>query len=71
MTKIFLEDKKHTCELPLAMREELTNKGIIPKEIDPDDTGLVVFGAGSWYVVWYDAHNKYTYMPWTGIVVKE
>ena len=33
MTKIFLEDKKHTCELPLAMREELTNKGIIPKEI--------------------------------------
>ena len=52
------------------MREELTNKGVIPKEIDPENTELVVFGAGSWYVVWYDGKTKYTYMPWTGIVVK-
>lgn len=52
------------------MREELTNKGVIPKEIDPENTELVVFGAGSWYVVWYDGQTKYTYMPWTGIVVK-
>ena len=43
MNKIFLVDNKHICEVPLAMREELTNKGIIPKEIDPEDTELVVF----------------------------
>ena len=67
MNKVFLVDNKHICEVPLAMREELTNKGVIPKEIDPENTELVVFGAGSWY----DGQTKYTYMPWTGIVVKE
>ena len=71
MNKVFLVDNKHICEVPLAMREELTNKGVIPKEIDPENTELVVSGVGSWCVVWYNGKTKYTYMPLTGTVVKE
>lgn len=70
MNKVFIEDKAHIVELPMEMREELTNKGVIPANIPEEDTELVVFGAGSWQVVWYENDKKHTYMPWTGIVTK-
>lgn len=71
MNQIFMVNKKHTCKVPLAMREELTKKGVIPKEVDPDDMKLVVLGAGWWCIVWYDEQNKYTYTPYAGTVSKE
>ena len=69
MNKVYLDDNRYVCEVPLTLREELTNKGIIPKEIDPDDTELVIvvaFGTTTWYVVWYDGQTKHTYLPCNG-----
>lgn len=71
MNQIFMVNKKHTCKVPLTMREELTKKGVIPKWVDPDDMKLFVFGGGRWCIVWYDEQIKYTYTPYTGIVSKE